>query len=80
MLTYEIGVIDEDIRGTYEVMFSRRSNAFQAFKHYNNVQLDEKPMKIEIVVSKSDVPFSPRVNLVRRVNGQRTIVMMCYPI
>ncbi|KAL7608305.1 hypothetical protein Lser_V15G11325 [Lactuca serriola] len=67
-------------KGTDEVMFARRSNAFQAFKHYNNVQLDEKPMKIEIVGSKSHVPLSPRVNLVRRVNGQRTVLMMSYPI
>nr|KAJ0204725.1 hypothetical protein LSAT_V11C500284920 [Lactuca sativa] len=77
-----IGVTNEDIRlnryaihfdksgcpnGTGEVMFARRSDAFKASKHYNNVQLDGKPMKIEIVGSKSDVPLSPCVNLVRRV-------------
>lgn len=58
------------------MIFARRNDAFQAFKRYNNVQLDGKPMKIEIVGSKSDAPLSPRVNLVGGVNGQRTVVMM----
>ncbi|KAK1423617.1 hypothetical protein QVD17_18922 [Tagetes erecta] len=64
--------------GTAEVMFARRSDAFQALKRYNNVQLDGKPMKIEIVGSKSEVvvPLAPRVNVVGGVNGQRTVVMM----
>ncbi|PWA72538.1 ALWAYS EARLY 4 [Artemisia annua] len=62
--------------GTAEVMFARISDAFQARKRYNNVQLDGKPMKIEIVGSKSDVPLAPRVNVVGGVNGQRTVVMI----
>ncbi|KAK9065032.1 hypothetical protein SSX86_016415 [Deinandra increscens subsp. villosa] len=62
--------------GTAEVMFARRSDAFQALKRYNNVQLDGKPMKIEIVGFKPDVPLAPQVNLVGGVNGQRTVVMM----
>ncbi|XP_071702516.1 THO complex subunit 4D-like [Rutidosis leptorrhynchoides] len=62
--------------GTAEVMFTRRSDAFQALKRYNNVQLDGKPMRIEIVGSKSDAPLAPRVNVVGGVNGQRTVVMM----
>nr|KAJ0225803.1 hypothetical protein LSAT_V11C100032480 [Lactuca sativa] len=56
-------------RNRNEVMFTRISDAFQAFEHYNNIQLDEKPMKIEIVGSKSDIPPSPSVNLVSRVHG-----------
>ncbi|OVA18314.1 RNA recognition motif domain [Macleaya cordata] len=36
-------------KGTAEVVFSRRPDAAAAFKRYNNVQLDGKPMKIEIV-------------------------------
>ncbi|XVF68721.1 hypothetical protein PTKIN_Ptkin11bG0024300 [Pterospermum kingtungense] len=36
-------------KGTAEVIFSRRTDAMAAFKRYNNVQLDGKLMKIEIV-------------------------------
>ncbi|KAF8698035.1 hypothetical protein HU200_035546 [Digitaria exilis] len=36
-------------KGTAEVIFSRRSDAIAAVKRYNNVQLDGKPMKIEII-------------------------------
>lgn len=36
-------------KGTAEIVFSRRQDALAAVKRYNNVQLDGKPMKIEIV-------------------------------
>lgn len=36
-------------KGTAEVVYSRRVDALAAVKKYNNVQLDGKPMKIEIV-------------------------------
>jgi THO complex subunit 4 len=35
--------------GAAEVVFARRADAVAAVKKYNNVQLDGKPMKIEIV-------------------------------
>lgn len=36
-------------QGTAEVVFARRGDAVAAVKKYNNVQLDGKPMKIEIL-------------------------------
>lgn len=36
-------------KGTAEVVFTRRADAIAAVKRYNNVQLDGKPMKIEII-------------------------------
>ncbi|XP_047317254.1 THO complex subunit 4B-like [Impatiens glandulifera] len=36
-------------KGTAEVVFSKRQEAVAAVKRYNNVQLDGKPMKTEIV-------------------------------
>lgn len=36
-------------KGTAEVVFSRRKDAEAAVKRYHNIQLDGKPMKIEIV-------------------------------
>ncbi|XP_047179933.1 THO complex subunit 4A-like [Vigna umbellata] len=36
-------------KGTAEVVFSRRADAVAAVKRYHNVQLDGKPMKVEIV-------------------------------
>ncbi|KAJ6750194.1 hypothetical protein OIU85_000796 [Salix viminalis] len=35
--------------GTAEIVFARREDAVSAVKRYNNVQLDGKPLKIEIV-------------------------------
>ncbi|CAM0872536.1 unnamed protein product [Alopecurus aequalis] len=36
-------------KGTAEVIFARRNDAVAAMRKYNNVQLDGKPMKIEIL-------------------------------
>lgn len=63
-------------QGSAEVVYTRRSDAFAALKRYNNVLLDGKPMKIEIVGANADIPVSARVN-VTGVNGRRkrTVVM-----
>ncbi|XP_024455756.1 THO complex subunit 4D isoform X2 [Populus trichocarpa] len=66
--------------GSAEVMYTRRSDAFSALKKYNNVLLDGRPMKIEIVGANPEVPISARVN-VTGANGKkkRTVVMMPGP-
>ncbi|XP_021887637.1 THO complex subunit 4A [Carica papaya] len=46
-------------KGTAEVVFSRRTDAVNAVKRYNNVQLDGKPMKIEIVGTNVATPAAP---------------------
>ncbi|CAL5422549.1 unnamed protein product [Camellia sinensis] len=46
-------------KGTAEVVFSRRKDAEAAVKRYNNVQLDGKPMKVEIVGTNIATPAAP---------------------
>lgn len=48
-------------KGTAEVVFSRRSDAIAAVKRYNNVQLDGKPMKIDIIGTNIETPPPPPV-------------------
>ncbi|KAI4368823.1 hypothetical protein MLD38_017338 [Melastoma candidum] len=48
-------------KGTAEVVFSRRTDALAAVKRYNNVQLDGKPMRIEIVGTNLVTPVVPAV-------------------
>lgn len=48
-------------KGTAEVVFSRRTDALAAVKRYNNVQLDGKPMKIEIVGTNISTPAATPV-------------------
>ncbi|KAK4492043.1 hypothetical protein RD792_002833 [Penstemon davidsonii] len=43
-------------KGTAELIFSRRQDALAAVKRYNNVQLDGKPMKIELVGTNITTP------------------------
>ncbi|XP_020100825.1 THO complex subunit 4A-like [Ananas comosus] len=43
-------------KGTAEVVFSRRADAIAAVKRYNNVLLDGKPMKIEIIGTNIETP------------------------
>ncbi|GJU42291.1 EEIG1/EHBP1 N-terminal domain-containing protein, partial [Tanacetum coccineum] len=54
--------------GSAEVLFARRSDAFQALKQYNNVQLDGRPMRIEIEGFKYEIPISACVNVVGGLN------------
>lgn len=67
-------------QGSAEVIYTRRSEALQALKRYNNVRLDGKPMKIEVIGG--DVGLSAasatRVSVVpgARGRGQREVVMM----
>ncbi|KAF8407610.1 hypothetical protein HHK36_006743 [Tetracentron sinense] len=63
--------------GSAEVVFTRRSEALAAVKRYNNVQLDGKRMKIEIIGTNLEMPVSARVNVIGGANGRgrRTVVM-----
>ncbi|XP_075474576.1 THO complex subunit 4C-like isoform X1 [Primulina tabacum] len=61
--------------GSAEVIFVRRSDAFQALKRYNNVQLDGKPMKVEIIGDDAEIPVSARLNIFGKAIGKRTVVM-----
>ncbi|KAJ3699348.1 hypothetical protein LUZ61_003053 [Rhynchospora tenuis] len=64
--------------GSAEVVFIRRSDAVAALKKYNNVQLDGKPMKIEIIGTNAGLPVMPHFNVVASADGRgkRTVVMM----
>ncbi|KGN65665.1 THO complex subunit 4A isoform X1 [Cucumis sativus] len=46
-------------KGTAEIVFSRQADALAAIKRYNNVQLDGKPMKLEIVGTNIVTPAVP---------------------
>ncbi|CAH2079657.1 unnamed protein product [Thlaspi arvense] len=66
--------------GTAEVVYPRRSDAFQALKKYNNVLLDGRPMRLEILGGNNSesAPLSGRVNVnVTGLNGRlkRTVVI-----
>ncbi|KAL9255557.1 THO complex subunit 4C-like protein [Drosera capensis] len=49
--------------GSAEVVYGRRSDAFAALRRYNNVQLDGRPMKIEILSPNSEAPLMPVLTL-----------------
>eukprot|EP01018_Ginkgo_biloba_P026142 Gb_00741 [translate_table: standard] len=63
--------------GTTEVVFTKKSDAIVVVKLYNNVQLDGKPMMIELIGTNLDLPISVWVNVIRTSvgRGRRTIVM-----
>ncbi|KAL0742087.1 hypothetical protein Bca4012_083600 [Brassica carinata] len=65
--------------GTAEVVYPRRGDAIQALKKYNNVLLDGRPMRLEILGgNNSEAPLSGRVNVnVSGLNGRlkRTVII-----
>lgn len=70
-----------DSQGLAEVVFVKRSDALAAMKRYNNVRLDGKPMKIEIIGANAGAPgpLSARVNVVGGPNGRgKRIVTVMY--
>jgi RNA recognition motif-containing protein len=77
-LNLNIDMIFPFLKGTAEVVFTRRSDAIAALKRYNNVLLDGKSMKIEVVGSDLGLPMTPRINIVGASNGRatRTVVLM----
>nr|CAB3467709.1 unnamed protein product [Digitaria exilis] len=66
--------------GSAEVIFTRRSEALAALKRYNNVRLDGKAMKIEVIGADLGLSAAaaPRISVVpgARGRGQREVVMM----
>lgn len=58
-------------KGTAEVVYSRRVDALAAVKRYDNVELDGKPMKIEIVANMAAAPLMlpPANNTFRTPNA-----------
>nr|XP_043619254.1 THO complex subunit 4A-like [Erigeron canadensis] len=58
-------------KGTAEIVFTRQQDALAAVKRYNNVQLDGKPMKIEVVGLNIVAPAGgpPFTNNARNTNG-----------
>ncbi|CAM6014249.1 unnamed protein product [Sphagnum balticum] len=71
-------------KGTAEVVLSRKADAIAALKRYNNVQLDGKPMKIELIGTNLTTPVPATTIRVSNgavsVNaGQRQPLVMAVP-
>lgn len=66
--------------GSAEVIFTRRSEALAALKRYNNVRLDGKAMKIEVIGADLGLSAAatPRISVVPGASGrgQREVAMM----
>ncbi|KAG5230784.1 THO complex [Salix suchowensis] len=59
-------------QGTAEMVFARREDAVSAVNRYSNVQLDGKPLKIEIVGT--NIAMSLLENLTVPINYTKRIV------
>lgn len=58
------------LQGSAEIVYMRRSDAFQAMKKYHNVLLDGRPMRLEILGGITEAaPVAARVN-VTGLNGK----------
>ncbi|GKV28469.1 hypothetical protein SLEP1_g37524 [Rubroshorea leprosula] len=57
--------LDYDVLGTAEVVFYHQTDALPVIKRYNNVRLDGKPLKIELVGVNLLTPAPVLVNLGR---------------
>ncbi|KAL5661484.1 hypothetical protein ACJX0J_028609 [Zea mays] len=66
--------------GSAEVIFTRRSEALAALKRYNNMRLDGKAMKIEVIGAELGLSAAavPQISVVPGASrrGQREVVMM----
>ncbi|CAA7389650.1 unnamed protein product [Spirodela intermedia] len=67
-------------KGTAEVVFSRRADAVAAVKRYNNVQLDGKPMKIDIVGTNVMTPAIPVPQISNGLIGNPNGVLRSAPV
>jgi THO complex subunit 4 len=67
-------------QGSAEVIFTRRSEALAALKRYNNMRLDGKAMKIEVIGAELGLSAAavPQISVVPGASrrGQREVVMM----
>ncbi|XP_078429215.1 RNA-binding (RRM/RBD/RNP motifs) family protein [Wolffia australiana] len=66
-------------KGTAEVVFTRRADALTAIKRYNNVQLDGKPMKIDIVGTNLATPVVPIPQIPIAFNGNSNGILRSAP-
>jgi len=57
--TFSMIIMSCCAQGTAEVVFAKRGDAMTAMSRYNNVQLDGKPMEIELITTSSAPVAAP---------------------
>ncbi|KAI8556380.1 hypothetical protein RHMOL_Rhmol05G0248400 [Rhododendron molle] len=79
-----IAILVKNSYGMAEVVFSQRKDAEAAVKRYNNVQLDGKPMMIEILGTNIATPATlppPTIGMFGDQNGApRRFALQPYPL